>query len=155
MPLQCLTCTMSRKPIQHHGTSRLHKKFHYVKWLPNNLPGGTAVSQAFRLNWNWRCDGVHPQCMKRMNNSFFHCLDCGDNGFDLVSQGLPFLSPSKLTALARQCACCADRGGIFHHRRNNGHRFAFVAQVKPPGTIAPADSNEPPPPYREDRFTHK
>jgi hypothetical protein len=102
MPPQCLTCAMSRTPMQHHGTSHLHKKFRYVQWLPNYLPGGMAQAQVFRLNWRWNCDGVHPQCMKRMNGPFFHCIDCGDNGFDLVSQAALFLSLSllKLTLLA-------------------------------------------------------
>ena len=87
--------------MQHHGNSHLHKKFRYVKWLPNDLPGDMAVAQSFRLNWGWHCDGVHPQCMKRMNGPFFHCLDCKEIGFDLVSQAAPFLSPSKLRLFAR------------------------------------------------------
>src|ERR1700704_904784 len=95
--LQCLTCTMGRRPMQLHGTSPPHKRFRYVKWLPNDLPGGTAPSQGFRLNWTWTCDGGHPQCMNQMGGSFFHCLDCGDNGFDLVSQVALNISPSRLT----------------------------------------------------------
>lgn len=124
----CLTCAMSRQPIQVHTASTQHRELRYVQWQPSEYLGDLKAFQTFRLNWVWNCDGNLPQCAGQMNAPFFHCMDCRGNGFDL-------------------CACCADRGGIARHRSNTAHRFAFVMQTKPVPKTSAAGNDEAPPPY--------
>jgi len=132
----CLTCALSRQPAHNHvmSTNQNHS-FRYIEWLPTSLPSEMKSAQPFKLNWRWNCDGHGPRCARTMDTPFFHCLSCAGNGYDM-------------------CASCADNGGIFRHCSTNGHRFSFIAQLKPDPIIpsrgrGAVHHDEPPPPYRD------
>lgn len=126
----CLTCTMVRRPLVEHMSLQNHSMY-YVHW--KGPVGEVRKAQSFPLNWIWNCDGgrcgtVSPAIQD--STSFFHCLDCFGDGFDL-------------------CPRCADYGGLFRHRGTSSHRFIFVAQSKLPGEEPVLKASEDlPPPYQ-------
>jgi hypothetical protein len=143
---------MSRRPVLEHTQMRPNHTFRYVTWLPSTDKDEHKTAQPFTLNWVWNCDGLNHPGSVAMSGSFFHCLDCGNDGFDLVRLYWYANDYSYHLILSlMQCPLCADGGGIVRHRyHHRGHRIIFVRQVTPSigGSAAGGHVDGPPPPYQ-------
>jgi hypothetical protein len=69
---------MSRDPMKKHLHKHPRHSFLYGVW---HITDTTKPVQKFVLNWNWSCDGCGGNTTK---SAFLHCLDCRNDGFDLV-----------------------------------------------------------------------